>query len=207
MYIPGDFILKKPELILRYIREYPFALMVVHGEDGPEIVHTPMLAVAAGTGDFKLKGHVARANPINEQIVNGQIVNVIFHGPHCYVSPNYYESTDGHVPTWNYITVQIRGTIERKEDSQWYERFFQNLSAVFESGPNPWQPDFSNPRQAKLLDGVVGFEIHTLEIEAKAKLSQNRSDADFNSVIQALMNSPREMDRAIAKEMHALNRG
>ncbi len=38
-----------------------------------------------------------------------------FHGPHCYISPSWYE-TEKAVPTWNYVTVHVSGEVELQED-------------------------------------------------------------------------------------------
>ena len=65
----------------------------------------------------------------------------------------------------------------------------------------PWVPDYPNG----MLNAIVGFEIEVSRIEAKYKLSQNRSDADRQNIIINLSASSDSSERAIAKLMQEKN--
>ena len=52
---------------------------------------------------------MARANS-QWQSAAGRPVLAIFHGPHAYISPSWYESADV-VPTWNYVAVHVSGVL------------------------------------------------------------------------------------------------
>jgi transcriptional regulator len=54
-----------------------------------------------------------------------------------------------------------------------------------------------------LLRGIVGVELRAERIEAKRKLSQNKSAADFNGVAAGLAAT----DDPLAQEVAALMRG
>ena len=77
------------------------------------------------------------------------------------------------------------------------------LVARHEAGrPDPWAltdaPDDYIRTQAR---AIVGLELRITRLEAKSKLSQNRSDADIEGTIDGLAaGSPRERD--VAAAMH-----
>ncbi len=54
-------------------------------------------------GKDTLQGHIAKANPLWKNISNKAEVLVVFNGPNCYISPNFYPTkmaTGKAVPTW-----------------------------------------------------------------------------------------------------------
>ena len=52
----------------------------------------------------------------------------------------------------------------------------------------PWQPGDAPPRYIEgQLAGIVGLEIAVTRVEGKAKLSQNRSEADRRGVVSGLL--------------------
>ena len=57
-----------------------------------------------------LRGHIAERNPQTE-LLDGRDVDVIFHGPHAYISPQLNDNDD--VPTWNYVNVHVTGKAMR----------------------------------------------------------------------------------------------
>jgi transcriptional regulator len=64
----------------------------------------------------------------------------------------------------------------------------RRLTAMHESArARPWSVDDAPPRYvAGQLRAIVGLELVISRIEAKAKLSQNRPEADIDGVIDGL---------------------
>src|SRR5215813_12844453 len=72
----------------------------------------------AGFG--RLLGHIAIANEQWKTALPGAEALAIVHGPQAYISPAWYESKARHgrvVPTWNYETVHLTGTIGFHQDT------------------------------------------------------------------------------------------
>ncbi|ORW32125.1 transcriptional regulator [Mycobacterium paraense] len=138
-----------------------------------------------------LRGHIARGNDQWRCPVVGEAL-VIMRGPDAYVSPAWYPSKAEHgrvVPTWNYVTAHVYGRLAVHDDPAWVERNVRELTERHEAGrPQPWSVDDA-PRQfiEGQLRGIVGMEVRISRIEAKFKLSQNRSAADVDGVISGLM--------------------
>jgi transcriptional regulator len=143
---------------------------------------------------------MARANPQWQGFGEAQPVLAIFHGPHAYVSPSWYRATG--VPTWNYAVVHVYGRARPIEDQATLRSLIERLTALHEArNPSPWRNDLPDDRYHDLLGKIVGFEIDIERMEAKFKLSQNRSDADRQGVIAGLRGTGRSSDAVLAELM------
>jgi transcriptional regulator len=137
-----------------------------------------------------LLGHVARNNPHWSVPATGESL-VIVRGPDAYVTPSWYAAKAEHgrvVPTWNYLTVHVHGRLVAHDDAEWVEALVRRLTEKHEAAAErPWSVDDAPERfvQGKLR-AIVGVELVITRIEAKAKLSQNRSAADVDGVIDGL---------------------
>ena len=135
-----------------------------------------------------LMGHVARNNRQWREAGVGEAL-VIARGPDAYVTPSWYATKRDHgrvVPTWNYITAHLHGRLVVHDDPAWVEANVRRLTAVHEGRrPEPWSVDDA-PRAyiEGQLKAIVGVEVLVERIEAKFKLSQNRSDQDVDGVIE-----------------------
>jgi transcriptional regulator len=215
MYQPAHrkFEVDDPAALLAEMCAYVPATLVTHGSDGFRASILPMLFDRDDRPHEILRGHLARGNPqwreIEASIAAGGDrageALAIFDGPDAYISPSWYEEkrlTGKVVPTWNYVTVQAHGTISTIHDPDWLIPHVGRLVARHEADrPDPWAltdaPEDYVRTQAR---AIVGLELHITRLEAKAKLSQNRSEADIDGAIDALATgSPREHD--VADEM------
>lgn len=152
-----------------------------------------------------LRGHLARANRQWRDISPDVEALALFDGPDAYVTPSWYETkrrTGKDVPTWNYVTVQVRGALAVHRDEPWLLDHLRALVDRQEAGrPDPWSID--DPPAGYIASNakaIVGLELAITGIEAKRKLSQNRLAVDFDGVVSGLgAGSARE--RAVAAEM------
>jgi transcriptional regulator len=109
------------------------------------------------------------------------------------------------VPTWNYEAVHLTGTIEFHQDAEWLRGFVTRLTELHEGGrAHPWAVTDAPP---EYIDGqlraIVGVELTITAIEAKQKLSQNRSALDRAGVVAGLQGEPGPDPAAIAAVMAA----
>jgi transcriptional regulator len=201
MYMPSQFSETDRERIFSLIDRYGFATLISGDADGLQITHAP-LQLDRGRGVYgTLIGHVARANPHAAHLVDGAKIVAVFHGPHGYVSPTWYvdeSSRDPNVPTWNYVAVHVHGRVGRIDDDDRKWKIVAGLAAQYETGADqPWVP--ADPAaHAEKLAAIVGFEIQIERIEGKFKLSQNRSVADQQNVVENLEVRVQTDDRAMA---------
>jgi transcriptional regulator len=152
--------------------------------------------------------HLALANDQWRSAQPGAQALAIVHGPQAYISPSWYESTARHgrsVPTWNYDAVHLTGTLTVHRDAQWLREMVTRLTRRYEdSRPRPWSVSDAPPEYIDgQLRGIVGLELRVTSVEAKQKLSQNRSAADQTGAIAGLRGEPGPGPAAIADQMAA----
>jgi transcriptional regulator len=212
MYQPGHgkFVVEDPAAVLGELSRHGPATLVSQGPDGFRTTMLPMIFDPGAGANGMLRAHLARGNPHwRELAVDGRVI-AIFNGPDAYVSPSWYEEkrlTGKVVPTWNYSTVVVHGTITLHEEPEWLLAHVRQLvdrqEARFE---HPWSvddaPDGYVETQAK---AIVGLELAIVRIDAKRKLSQNRSDADIAGTIEGL-EAGTQRERDVAEDMRAPSR-
>ncbi len=149
-----------------------------------------------------LLGHVARNNPHWREPAIGEALAIV-RGPDAYVTPTWYATKREHgrvVPTWNYITAHVYGELIVHDDPLWVADNVRRLTAKYEAGRRPpWSVDDAPPPYVEgQLRAIVGVELVISRVEAKFKLSQNRSAEDVAGVIDGLSREGHEqMARAV----------
>ena len=165
--------------------------LITVGQDGlPDATFLPVL----WRGD-RVLAHMARANHHWRRIVDGASALVVVSGPDAYVSPGWYATKREHgkvVPTWNYSAVHLRGTVRVVDDAAWLRSQVSALTDHHEQNrEEPWAvTDAPEKYVAGQLRAIVGVELRVTGVEAKAKLSQNRSQEDRAGVVEALGDHP-----------------
>jgi transcriptional regulator len=152
-----------------------------------------------------LRGHLARPNPQWREFSPDVEALAIFDGPDTYISPAFYEAkrlTGQVVPTWNYVTVHARGSLIVHDEPEWLLPHVRALVERHEAGRSqPWSIDDTPPGYVETqVRAIVGLELRLSGLEAKRKLSQNRSRADVDGVIAGLSDGS-QRDRDVADEM------
>jgi len=186
MFIPADFVETDLAWLDRLLERDAFVTVVTTGSDGlPQVTLLPVVYRRDGD-DILIEGHWARPNP---QAGHAGPALVLVHGPHGYVSPGWYpdKEAQARVPTWNYAAAELRGTLEPVTDPDALIDMLDRLSASYEAqvGGN-WDLLPIEPRQRRMLAGIVGFRFRAQQVQIKLKLSQNHPQANQHGVIDAL---------------------
>lgn len=184
MYIPEHFRVREHSTALAFMRANPFAILVSSTGDGPFATHLP-LAIREVGDQLLLRGHVAKANPHWKYLEQQPPSLVIFHGPHAYISPANYTTREV-VPTWNYGTVHVYGDARVFSAPQELLGVLHELIPMFEPAYADQWASLSPAYRERMLSHIVGFEITVTRIEAKFKLSQNRTKEEQENVIVSL---------------------
>lgn len=180
------------------ITAYGFAILTSHHQGSLTATHIPLLLSEDKT---ELIGHFAKGNR-QWMDIEEQEVLVVFQGPHCYISPSWYESKDN-VPTWNYVTVHVTGQVKlmAEGDTRLWESM-KNLTTKYEDPTSDYSlEEVDSSYIESLSKGVVGFTLRIDKIEGKAKLSQNHPKERVERVITALMKLENSNEQGIAKWM------
>lgn len=202
MYQPPHFRIANEAQCLDLIRARPLGMLITHGPSG--LMANPVPFLLRDAAPRRLVAHLAKANPQLAEIGEGADVLVVFQGDDAYVSPNWYETkreTHKVVPTWNYLVVQARGRARLRPDADWLRAQIGELTDTQEQGrANSWAvSDAPGDFIAGQIKGIVGVEIELAGIVGKAKMSQNRNEADRAGVREGLAQEPDPRARAVSK--------
>ena len=201
VYLPPAFAARDDDAVAQVIREYPFATLITPTAGEPQITHLPLLRHAMPEPHGVLIGHVARANP-HWRHLGDRASLAIFHGPHAYVSPSWYGEPAAMVPTWNYVVVHVHGDVELVDDPAGTLATVRELTQRFEGPrPAPWHLQLEGARLDAMIGAIVAFRMNVTRVDAKFKLSQNRSGADQARVVAALATEDHAEALATAKWM------
>lgn len=208
MYVPTLFAIEDHDNIRAFVAAHPSAEFISVDDSGqPHSTlmpcywdHTPSTDAPYG----RLVMHMSKANKQWGFTANGARVLAVVAGPQAYVSPtNYATKAETHkvVPTWNYTSVHLSGTAEISHDPELLLDIITKLTQQHEQSRNePWAvSDAPADFIASQINGIVAVIVNIDRVEAKAKLSQNRSEADRAGVVADLAASPDAQDQMIGR--------
>ncbi|VWD49527.1 transcriptional regulator [Burkholderia lata] len=192
MYVPADFNEPNPDALRELIVQHPFGSLITHGNSGLDANHIPFELLPSDGGLGELHAHVARANPVWQDVANGDEVLVIFRAGDAYISPTWYPSkhvAHRQVPTWNYVVVHAHGRITVRDDEKFVRGVVARLTRTHEaSQPVPWKMgDAPADYLDEMLQSIVGLQIEITRLVGKRKLGQNKAEADIRGAGDALV--------------------
>jgi transcriptional regulator len=224
MYLPR-FNAMPGDDVRRFLAAHPAAHLVTVGPDGrPDSTLLPIIVEQDGDeepgadpgedetgtpgpgGAVRVLGHLARSNAHWQRIDAGSPALVVVTGADAYVSPGWYATKREHgrvVPTWNYTEVHLTGRVTVHDDPDWVLDVVTRLTRRHESHrEQPWAVTDAPEKWLRgRLRAIVGVEVVVERVEGKAKLSQNRSDADRSGAIAGLREEPSPVAHAVATDM------
>ena len=198
MYIPALYKNENQEDIQEFIHQNGFGILVNQTDGKPWATHIPLL-LEEKEGKQILVGHVSNENPQAESFKTNDEVLAIFSGAHTYISSSWYDHEN--VPTWNYLAVHVYGKLKIhsvEESIQALKRLVDKYEAKSE---NPLRIEDLSKKTMLQARGIVSFEIEITAIEAKKKLSQNRDDKNYKTIISELEKTNDNQAIAVANEM------
>lgn len=201
LYAPDAYAATDPAAI---VRQYPFALFMTVGSAGILATSIPMF-FETDDSQATLVGHMARRNRHATDLTAGQSALAVFAGPHAYISSRWYRERPT-VPTWNYLTAHVRGTIEPIDDEQRQLAILRRTAAVMESdSEKPWTLEQAPAGRVEfLLPMIRSFRMTVENIEGVTKLNQTHPPGDRLRVIEHLLERNDEGSHEIARLMAGL---
>lgn len=206
-YTPAHYSLDDPLLIRQFLQQHYFGLLLT---TDLQLSALPFLfewdQPTGLTG--KVYGHMARQNPQLQGLQDGDKVKLVVQGPHAYVAAECYQQQP-QVATWNYSLVEVSGKVElldprstlalvRRQQAKANQALPQQVQdgfvslaartdAVAASGPSGRQSNLAYEKQ--LSAAITGFVVRIESLHAKMKLSQNKTPASRQDVLQFLQQS------------------
>ncbi|OCA90454.1 protease [Bacillus sp. FJAT-27225] len=199
MYIPKLFKVTNEDDIWDFVQNNSFGTLITSDQGKPIATHLPLQFSKQGDSYF-ITGHVAYGNPQWRTFETSENSLVIFQGPHAYISSSWYSHKN--VPTWNYQAVHMYGKASILEKDELIKDLTSLLEKYEQHRENSvlWDT-LSHGLLENQLKGIVGFKLRVEDIQAAYKLSQNRNQTDYISIIEELKNEQDPNSEQIAEQM------
>ncbi|MFT3969710.1 MAG: FMN-binding negative transcriptional regulator [Micropruina sp.] len=199
MYTPRHFTMP-PELQARILAAPGVGDLITHGPSGLLATHLPYVFDPEMGEQGSLVLHVARPNAQWREETSGESLFIVTAATD-YISALWYPSAPAsgkYVPTWDYVTLHLYGELIAHDDFEWTSMAAERLMAAHESsiGIDDMPADYV----AGQLRAIVGLQLRITRIEAKAKLSQNRTPDDVRGVIDGLHEAGADDSAALVEE-------
>ncbi|QKJ29986.1 FMN-binding negative transcriptional regulator [Mucilaginibacter mali] len=198
MYIPKHFQLDDRQEAVAFMQRYSFATLITANNNYPQATHMPFL-VKQQDDELILSSHFARANAQAADIEKATAL-VIFTEPHAYISPVNYEK-EQNVPTWNYIAIHAYGQAKIVHDTDKQLQVLDKMVAFYDIAYARQWEKLPMDYKLKMIKGIIAFDIVVTDLQAKKKLSQNRTETERNNIIKSLSDSPHNTEKEIAEYM------
>lgn len=204
MYIPPHNRETDRAKIIAFMQAYPFATLVTTRADSISATHLPVL-IDERDNDLFITAHFAKANAQWHDFENGastaHAALVIFQEPHAFISTRHYERALS-VPTWNYVAVHAYGAPRILESLDERLAIVERTVAHFEGNLEQWNSLPQDFRVAK-ANGIVAFELCVTHLDARFKLSQDRSASEQARITEALTQHSTRAENTIGEMMQA----
>jgi len=198
MYIPQSNAFNDRSEIIDFIKRFSFGTIITTINEKPVATHLPFI-IEDRAGVLVVISHFALGNSQWKSIESENNL-FIFSEPHAYISPAHYES-EINVPTWNYISVHLYGKCTIIKDPKKVTEILEHTIENYEIGYKDQWNKLPLDYKSSMIKGIVAFECIVDDIQAKKKLSQNKTLKEQGSIIETLSKSNDTNEQAVAAYM------
>jgi len=174
--------------LLEFMRSHPFITLIGCKKDGRiETTQIPVLIEEQEDKIF-IHGHIVKKSEHEKAFQQNPEVLALFNGPHTYISGTLYSGNPQQVSTWNYVSVHARGKIKFLDENELIKHL-KKLSLHFENGNTESSTIYDNLPEdylQKLIKAIIAFELEVTELDNVFKLSQNRDEKSYDSIVEKL---------------------
>jgi transcriptional regulator len=189
------------DAVLQFMRDNAFAILCGADANGTPVATQLPLLIEEREGVLYLQGHLMRQTDHHLAWLDNPNVLCVFTGAHAYVSATWY-SDPNQASTWNYQTVQARGRMRFTSEEELIT-IMQKTTLHYEGGDAASTTIYDNLPPAyreRLLKAIAGVEIRVDSLEHVFKLSQNRDQQSYRTIMERLMQTD-AAGIAVAKAM------
>jgi transcriptional regulator len=177
---------KDPARVMQFVREHPFAFLTgCSAENKPVATQIPVF-IDEREGKLYLSGHMMKNNDHHKAFEHNPNVLAVFTGAHTYVSASWYDDKQ-QGSTWNYMSVHAKGVL-RFLNEQALRDVLRRTTSHFENNPHSGAnfEDIPEDYIQRMVKAIVAFEIEVQEMDNVFKLSQNRNEKSYDTIISKL---------------------
>lgn len=196
-YPPKHHQIKNLDKMITLIKNYPLGMLISTHNEVPFITHIPIIY---NDTTCKLVAHIDKYNPQVASLHNGARVTVVFKGPDCYVSPSIYHTKQ--LPTWNYMTVHVTGTITQINDPEKAKETMIAMTSFLEGETQKFTLLKKDKRMEQAVQYIQAFDITITNWEGKFKLSQDKHKKDQEAAKNELLKNTHSNKAHFIKKMY-----
>lgn len=203
MYSLPYFTEENQEEVIRFMHAHSFITLCGSDANGKPVATQVPVLIKNKDGKLVLEAHIMRNTDHHKAFVQNPQVLALFTGAHTYVSASWY-SDQKQASTWNYQSVHAHGKISFLDEAG-LRRMLEETTAKYENNEHsPSLYKHLSPAYIdKLIHAIVGFEIVVEKIGNVFKLSQNRDEKSFHTIMDKLSSQDADAQK-IAKEMNKI---
>ncbi|WP_293915563.1 MULTISPECIES: FMN-binding negative transcriptional regulator [unclassified Sphingobacterium] len=202
MFVPNSFKFDNLSDQVAFMKQYSFATMITAHDNLPLATQLPFFV--DDTGDtLLLKSHFAAANE-QTKYIEANTSLVIFSEPHAYISPSHYDKTES-VPTWDYIAVHVYGKTRIVDDEYTKSAMLEQMIKFYEKDYLKQWENLPEKYRKGMMKGIVAFEMEVSAIQGQKKLSQNKTSAERNRIVQQLEKSEIAVEKDLARYIREID--
>ena len=174
------------DTVLQFIKENPFAFLCgCDSANNPVATQVPVF-IDEREGKLFLSGHIMKNTDHHKAFLHNSNVLAVFTGAHTYVSSSWYQEKE-QASTWNYISVHARGKMVFQGEEELL-KILKRTTNHFENNPHSGAnfEDLPADYVHKMAKAIVAFEVEVEEMDHVFKLSQNRDEKSYDTIIEKL---------------------
>ena len=173
-------------VVLQFVKEHPFALLTGCDESNKPVATQVPVFIDEREGKFFLSGHMMKNTDHHKAFLQNNNVLAVFTGAHTYVSASWY-SDKQQGSTWNYQSVHAKGSLIFL-DEQALINVLKRTTNHFENNPQSGANFEDIPAEyvQQMAKAIVAFEIEVQKMDHVFKLSQNRDEKSYSTIIDKL---------------------
>src|SRR5215213_3784979 len=175
---------KNQQVLVQFMKQHPFAMLIGSANDIPAATQIPLL-IEEREGKLFLLGHFMRQTDHHKAFEQNPNVLCLFTGAHTYVSSSWYTDPSSG-STWNYMSIHARGKMNFL-DTEGLIQILEGLTNHYEGYDSVGSfQHISREYIDRMVKAIIGFEIEVTEMENVFKLSQNRDETSYDNIVKEL---------------------
>lgn len=201
MFVPNGYKFQSEVAKIAFMQRYSFATIITNNDQQIPLATQLPFVVDQRTDKLILSGHFSIANE-QARFIEQNTSLIIFTEPHAYISPTHYSKRES-VPTWDYIAVHAYGKAKLlNEDGLKLKALEQMINFYEEDYLAQWN-SLADTFKSRMIKGIVAFELEVTDLQGQQKLSQNKTQAERESIIEQLRKSNITVEHDLADYIHA----
>lgn len=200
MFVPNGYKFESEAAKIAFMQRYSFATIITNNDQQIPLATQLPFVVDQRADKLILSGHFSIANE-QARFIEQNTSLIIFTEPHAYISPTHYSKRES-VPTWDYIAVHAYGKAKLLNQDGLKLKALEQMINVYEKDYMDQWNSLPDTFKNKMIKGIVAFELEVTDLQGQQKLSQNKTQAERESIISQLRKSNNTVEHDLADYIH-----